>query len=341
MHMKCRRTLAIVIVATVSAIVFWCVAVVTPEVAEPPIYDSAADQKLWSFGFVGDTHEGRGITDRIFAKMRDADLEFVVHLGDIVDRGDSDEQWEYVLTEAARNRLRLMPVVGNHDKEKCYDDRGEIRFRQYFPHLPRTFYHFRHRELNFVVLNSERFPSPGSEQAKFLQWQLSHHPGPTIICQHRPVFTCGNRDWANMYLFRLWTHEALKASDATLVLAGHNHYYERSKPLDGITYVVSGGGAPNLYAAETPNARTAAFEAGRNHYGLVDVYRDHLDIRVLDLEDRVIDQFAVALVATEHAPGTAKNLSAMELPPKGTLPAYQEERLGLRPGAPAILPRPW
>ena len=39
--------------------------------------------------------------------MRDANLEFVVHLGDLVDRGDSDEQWEYVLGEAARNRLRI------------------------------------------------------------------------------------------------------------------------------------------------------------------------------------------------------------------------------------------
>ena len=273
--------------------------------------------------------------------MREADLEFIVHLGDIVDRGDSDEQWEYVLSEAVRNRLRLMPVVGNHDKEKCYDDRGEIRFRQYFPHLPRTFYHFRHRELNFVVLNSEQLPTPGSEQAKFLRWQLSRHPGPTIICQHRPVFTCSNRDWANMYLFRLWTHGALKGSDATLVLAGHNHYYERSNPLDGITYVVSGGGAPNLYGSEMPNDRTAAFQAGRNHYGLVDVYTDHVEVRVLDLDDREIDHFNVALRTTEHEPGTPKNLSAMELPPKQTLPAYQEERLGLRPGAPALLPRPW
>jgi predicted phosphodiesterase len=328
-------------VAVLLGIVTWGAARISPTISEPPTFSSPADAKLWSFAFVGDTHEGRGITDRIFAKLRDANMEFVVHLGDIVDRGDSDEQWEYVLNEAAKNRLRLMPVVGNHDKEKCYDDQGEIRFRQYFAHLPRTFYHFRHRGLNFVMLNSERFPLPGTEQANFLSWELSRHPGPTVVCQHRPIFTSSKRDWANMYLFRLWTHGALKDSDATLVLTGHNHYYERSKPLDGITYVVSGGGAPNLYAAEKPAAYTGALTAGRNHYGLVDVHDDHLAVRVLDLDDQVIDTFDVALNHTEHAPGTAKNLSATELPPIDKLPAYREERLGLRPGAPAILPRPW
>jgi len=336
-----RRAAIISLLVVSSALVMWCGAIVTPCIDEAPRFPAEPQQKLWSFGFVGDTHEGRGITDRIFARLGGANLEFVLHLGDIVDRGDSDEQWEYVLSEAAKHRLRIMPVVGNHDKEKCYDDAGEIRFRQYFSHLPRTFYHFQHRGVNFVMLNSERFPLPGTEQAKFLRWELARHPGPTIVCQHRPIFTCSRRDWANMYLFRLWTHGALKHSDTTLVLTGHNHYYERSKPLDGITYVVSGGGAPNLYPAEAPGQQTAAFTAGRNHYGLVDVYADHLNVRILDLAGEELDTFAVALKPTEHAPGTPGNQTATELPPIENLPAYREERLGLRPGAPAVLPRPW
>ncbi len=336
-----RRSIALVGCLAAIVAIAWAGSVVSPTIGEMPTFTSEPGAKLWSFGFVGDTHAGHETTDRIFARLGEANLEFVVHLGDLVDRGDSDEQWEYVLGEAARRRLRLMPVVGNHDKERCYDDRGEIRFRQYFAHLPRTFYHFRHRDLNFVILNSERLPLPGTEQAKFLKWELARHPGPTVVCQHRPVFTASNRDWANMYLFRLWTHGALKNSDATLVLTGHNHYYERSKPLDGITYVVSGGGAPNLYAAAKPKAQTASFTAGKNHYGLVDVYADHLAVRVLDLDDQVIDEFDVALHPTEHAPGSAENLTATELPPIDTLPAYREERLGLRPGSPAILPRPW
>ena len=107
-----------------------------------------------------------------------------------------------------------------------------------------------------------------------------------------------------------------------------------SKPLDGITYVVRSGSSARICTRPKSRARRPAkFAAGRDHYGLVDVYADHLAVRVLNLDDQVIDEFAVALRPTEHAPGTARNLTATELPPIDTLPAYREERLGLRPGA--------
>ena len=335
------RWAAVLLLAVVLMGLGWGLSTVNPDVGQPPEFRSPDEGKLWSFGFVGDTHEGRGITNRIFEKLGEANLEFVMHLGDLVDRGESDPQWEYVMGQAVRNRLRIMPVVGNHDKERSYDDEGEIRFRQYFPHLPRTYYHFRHRGVNFVVLNSEYVPAPGSEQARFLKWQLDQHPGTTVVCLHRPVFTCSDRDSANMYLSRLWVHGGLKGSDAVMVLTGHNHYYERSKPLDGITYVVSGGGARNQYPAETPNQRTAVFKAKRNHYGLVDVYADHMRVRILDLADNQLDSFCVPLKPSDLEPGTLGNRSSHELPPLASLPQYQPDRLTLRPGYPNQLPRPW
>lgn len=335
------RWTAVLLLAVVLMGLGWGWTKVHPKIGQPFELPSGDGGKLWSFGFVGDTHEGRGITNRIFEKLGEAKLEFVMHLGDLVDRGESDPQWEYVMGQAVRNRLRIMPVVGNHDKERSYDDEGEIRFRQYFPHLPRTYYHFRHRGVNFIVLNSEYVPSPGSTQARFLKWQLEQHPGTTVVCIHRPVFTCSERDSANMYLSRLWVHGGLQGSDAVMVLTGHNHYYERTKPLDGITYVVSGGGARNLYPPEPPNEFTEVFKARKNHYGLVDVYADHMHVRILDLADNQIDSFRVPLKPTDLDPGTLGNRSSRELPPLATLPQYQPDRLALRPGFPNQLPRPW
>lgn len=269
----------------------WTIA--TPEIGEPATITSEPGEKLWTFGFVGDTQQGEGIVDRVFTQMREANVEFVLHLGDLVEEADRDDQWQYVLDQAAKNEITLKPVVGNHDILKEQGDRGDICFQKYFPELSATFYQFSHRGLNFLMLNSERSFLPGTEQAQFVERQLKERPGSTIVCLHRPVFTCGHRDWGNQIKRQVFLHSRLVGSKAALVLAGHHHYYDRSLPLDEITYVVSGGGSRKLYAAETPNERTAKFQAGKNHFGLVDVYSGHLDVRVVDLEQNEIDRFAI------------------------------------------------
>ena len=192
-----------------------------------------------------------------------AKVEFVLHLGDIVDNAEIDEQWDYVLNQAARYELKLMPVVGNHDRMLAYGDRGEIRFRQFFPELPETFYRFSHRGLGFLMLNSEHSMAPWSQQGRFIDWQLEQHPHTAVVCLHRPVFTCGHRDIGKQYLRRVWLHGRLAGTEAALVLSGHHHYYDRTKPLDGITYVTSGGASHKLYGPETPDERTAVFRGWR------------------------------------------------------------------------------
>jgi 3',5'-cyclic AMP phosphodiesterase CpdA len=274
----------------------WTVA--TPEVGGSAQLPPPSGGKLWSFGFVGDTQLGEGIVDVVFERFEKAGVEFVLHLGDIVDDAASSDQWKYVLDEARRHHVRLRPVVGNHDRLVGTSDRGERRFREFFPDLPDTFYRFSHRGLKFVMLNSERSLLPWAEQGRFLanvfdESADSPSSDTAIVCLHRPIFTCGRRDLANQFLRRVWLHARLVETPVRLVLSGHHHYYDRTKPLDGITYVVSGGGSHKLYPAAEPDRTTARFQAGVNHYGLVDVYADRLEVRVLDLEARELDRFTI------------------------------------------------
>ena len=304
-----RWTLRAGLIALAAALAYaWAAA--TPEIgpAATPVITAnssqsaaapAAQAKLWTFGFVGDTQLGEGIVDKIFARLHEAGVEFVLHLGDLVDDADREEQWRYVLDQAAEHKLRLVPVVGNHDKMLAYDDAGEIRFRQYFPELPETFYRFSHRGLDFLLLNSERSLAPWSEQGRFLAWQLEHHPRIAVVCLHRPVFTCGRRDLGNQYLRRVWLHGRIADSQVALVLNGHHHYYDRTRSLDGITYVTSGGASHKLYGEETPDERTALFRAGVNHFGMVDVYAGRFDVRVLDDEGKEFDRFSIAVPRRE------------------------------------------
>jgi predicted phosphodiesterase len=269
-------------------------AIATPRVDLPAALPPPTGGKLWSFGFVGDTQLGDGIVDVVFDGFEQAGVEFVLHLGDIVDDAASDEQWSDVLGAVRRHGVRLRPVVGNHDRLIGTSDRGETRFQEFFPQLPGTFYSFSHGGLKFVMLNSERSLAPWTEQGRFLAAEIAKPAETAIVCLHRPVFTCGRRDLANQFLRRLWLHGRLVDTPARLVLSGHHHYYDRTKPLDGITYVVSGGGSHKLYPEEKTDSTTAAFHAGLNHYGLVDVYSDRLDVRVLALDGHEIDRVDIA-----------------------------------------------
>ena len=338
-----RRRIAVVAVLTmVGSAISYAWAVTTPEIGEPfQPATAASGAPLWKFGFVGDTQQADDALEPLMAKFERQEVEFVVHLGDMVDESTSDLEWDRLVDAALKHRVRLMPVVGNHDVRGDYADDGAIRFRQYFPNLPGTFYHFRHRGLNFLMLNSERSFAPGSEQAKFLDFHLKHNLGTAVVCLHRPTFTADTRDRLSMYSKRLWLHGALKETDAVAVLSGHNHYYDRTKPLDGLTYIVSGGGGGAQREAPKPHDYTAALHAGAMHYGVASVYEDRLVVEVTALDDdRRLDEFVLPLRPTTHKLGGYHNRRSMELPPLAELPQYRREVLEAR-RTDGPMPRPW
>jgi hypothetical protein len=345
-HFARRRPLAtalmVALVATAAGLGF-AVAIAVPEIGEPATFAAPpAGEPLWKFGFVGDTQQAEDRLEPLMAMLASYGVEFVLHLGDMVDEATSDLEWDRLIAAALKHRVRLMPVVGNHDVRNDYADDGASRFRQYFPDLPNTFYHFRHRSVNFLMLNSERSFVCGSEQAAFLRWHLQWNLGTAIACLHRPTFTASDRDRLSMYSRRVWLHGAIRETDVVAVLAGHNHYFERTKPLDGVTYVVSGGGGGVLREAdEAGDARTAKRIAGKNHFGIGRVYDDRIVVSVRDLDDRQLDEFTLPLLPPAHKQGGFHNPHSMELPPLADLPQYGREALDEQMRRRLQMPRPW
>jgi predicted phosphodiesterase len=334
--------LLVALVATAAALGF-AAAIAVPEIGEPATFASPpAGEPLWKFGFVGDTQQADDRLEPLMASFERHGVEFVLHLGDMVDEATSDLEWDRLISAALKHRVRLMPVVGNHDFRRDYADDGSSRFRQYFPDLPSTFYHFRHRGVNFLMCNSERSLVCGSEQAAFLKWNLEHHPGTTIVSMHRPTYPVSDRDRLSMYWRRVWLHGAVRNRDVVAVFAGHNHYFERTKPLDGVTYVTSGGGGGVLREAdEAGDARTGKTITGQNHFGIAAVYGDRIVVTVYGLDDRQLDEFALPLRPTTHKQGGYHNPHGMELPPLADLPQYRREALDQQMRERLQMPRPW
>jgi 3',5'-cyclic AMP phosphodiesterase CpdA len=76
-----------------------------------------------------------------------------------------------------------------------------------------------------------------------------------------------------------------------LVLSGHDHDYQRSQPVNGVTYVVTGG------AAETRRTGEDDFTAvsfSWHHFVELGVFPDRLELRAVNQDLRVADDAVLA-----------------------------------------------
>ena len=149
----------------------------------------------------------------------------------------------------------FQPVSGNHDEPENPDS-----FWHRLIELPDTHdYVLDVGPIRFVLVDSTE-----SEAASRRAWlarelqKAAFDPAITWVVPafHRPPFSVGERggddDIRNRWVPLFIQYEV------DLVLGGHAHNYQRTRPLDGVTYLVSGGGGGWLYQVETGHSDLAA-----------------------------------------------------------------------------------
>lgn len=160
-----------------------------------------------------------------------------------------------------RHKARSRPVPGNHDYrtskgQPYYDYWGERADK-----AGKGYYSFDLGTWHIIALNSNIPAEAGSEQEIWLRRDLAATRARCILAYwHHPLFSSGkNRDLPQMRD----AYRALYEAGASVVLAAHDHNYERFAPMDtkgrhdparGIrSFVVgTGGGQLKAYAISDP-----------------------------------------------------------------------------------------
>lgn len=163
---------------------------------------------------------------------------------------------------------RLLPAPGNHE----YGSPGAFGYFDYFGTQAGSdrngWYALTLRNWLILSLNSEVDASPSSNQGKWLGQQLRKNPEKCVLAFfHRPAYSLkdrGGREHA-LVLFK-----QLQQAGATLVLNGHNHFYERTKPLNEhgeissekgtVAFTVGTGGRIADASHQKPQTEVAIFE---------------------------------------------------------------------------------
>lgn len=176
--------------------------------------------------------------------MAAVDFDFGILTGDIgYDNGELHE-YERNVFGVYRNLFARSPFFvasGNHDMYT--EDGGPFRevfsmFENGGPEGHELWYSTDWGPLHLVFADTERL---SDTQERWLDEDLSSTDRPwTIVIAHRPPFASGPRGVdakVRDYLVPIMTRHQVP-----LVLLGHEHHYERTKELDGVTYIVTGGG---------------------------------------------------------------------------------------------------
>lgn len=221
-------------------------------------------------------------------RAREPELDALVTTGDNIYPGGEparfEAAWHRPYGWVAQSRLPVVASIGNHDVRTS----GGAPVMRLLG-MPGPFYERTIDPVRFIVLDSNRPSDP--EQDRFLTTTLARpDPGWTVVVFHRPAFTCGIYG-EGAESVRRW-HPALVAAGVDLVLSGHDHNYQRFHEVDGVTYVVTGGGGAKPYpmrrclAGNPPPAASAVV----HHFTEVTATRQELSIRAVDVRGAHLDE---------------------------------------------------
>ncbi|PTL77097.1 metallophosphoesterase [Vitiosangium sp. GDMCC 1.1324] len=203
----------------------------------------------------GDIASCESDRDEATAAMLDGIDGTVFTLGDNAYPDGSAEDFERCYAPSwGRHKQRTHPTPGNHEYHSA-------RARPYFEYFGaaagepgKGYYSYDLGGWHVVALNSELSKRGLAEQERWLREDLKAHPARcTLAYMHRPLFSSGlGRD--NAVVKGIW--EALYEAGADVVLAGHDHFYERFAPQTpegvadaerGLREFVVGTGGKELY----------------------------------------------------------------------------------------------
>lgn len=263
---------------------------------------STAPAGAESFRFVlyGDTRSHAAAHAAIAESIRREAPDFVVHTGDLVSDGRRERDWQQFF-EIERELLRdtlFIPVIGNHELRPPSHE-GIENFRKYIhcdpdsPN-PELDYSLHYGHIRMILSNAyENWAE--APMRPWLEQQLARarREGPDdflLVVMHWGMHSSGPHG-PNNTLRRAGLVDLFRRYNVDLVVAGHDHIYERGEER-GLRFVVTGGGGAPLYRQRRPFEFTDSFVSA-HHYIRVDADPQRLQLTALRADGTVLDRFDI------------------------------------------------
>lgn len=218
----------------------------------------------------GDVRQGHDTHARLLEAMEREAPDAIVATGDMVMRGADEADWQrfFAVVAPVVAHIPMYPALGNHDLGRTGPNL-RTAFELFDLPLPEgaaegqgpaqraSWYTWQLAGVQIVFLDSNRYDD--AAQLQWLEATLQHartqrvraiiavtHAGPYSRGIHRGAAIARNR-----YV------PLLVQYGVDVLLSGHDHQYQRGE-VEGLRYIVSGGGGAPLYPITCGTASTSA-----------------------------------------------------------------------------------
>jgi hypothetical protein len=238
-----------------------------PETSQP-------SHEPFSFVVYGDNRSDDAAHARVVHAIAKETYDLLVNTGDFVIEGSDEGAWQsfFDVEQPLLEGHCLFACVGNHE---IHNDRAATHFERYLGPVeptaaapkPPIYGTFRWGRARFFLLNAFDDWQAGSERA-WLDGALAradHEEGVDLrvaVIHHGPYSSGPHGN--NQALLEAHIDDVLVAHHVDLVLAGHDHIYERGES-HGLKYIVTGGGGAPIYREVKPLPSTRKVEATLNY----------------------------------------------------------------------------
>jgi len=277
-HKCAAGRLLTVLVALVS------LAVMRPAAQSAPLPSKPDSLKL---AVIGDSGTGDQPQYDVGQQMANArarfPFEMVIMLGDNLygrqQPQDFVDKFERPYAPLLGAGVVFFASLGNHDNQNN-------RFYKNFNMGGERYYTYAKKNVRFFVLDSNQMDP---KQRAWLDDALRQSQEEWKICYfHHPLYSDAGRHGSDVAL-RVSLEPLLTKYGVNVVLSGHDHVYERTRPQKGITYFVAGSSGELRRGDVKPSGSTAAYFDQDQAFMLVEIGGDELFFEAVARSGTVVD----------------------------------------------------
>ncbi len=263
---------------------------------KPQLSTTANKNKLLlRFVSVADTGtgtQGQYAVAKAMANYHSKNLyDLVLLAGDnIYNNGEIEkinEVFERPYAELLKKGVKFQACLGNHDI-RSNNGNDELKYAAF--NMKNRYYTYSRDQVQFFVLDTN-VNADMQTQLTWLEKELGNSKAPwKIVYGHHPIYASGVYG-SNPEFIKAFTPIFLH-HNVQLYINGHEHHYERTKAINGTTYLICGAGAGTRPVGKN---EWTEYSAERLSFAAYEIYADRIELKGIGTDNQVFDKATILL----------------------------------------------